>query len=81
MNSSATYRDAGLKLLGHVLLLNAHIVDEDELRDERPGLEVLVLVEVGNVANHEIFAVELDRVAFIDEPLEIVVTTDQFAKH
>ena len=64
-----------------VLLLDLNLVDELELRDEGSSPQVLLLVQIGHVANHEVPAVELDRVALLDETLQVFVTTDQFVKH
>lgn len=61
--------------------LDLHFVDEDELRDERAGPQVLVLVEVWDVAHNKMPTVELDRVSLVDEALQVFVTTDQFVKH
>lgn len=60
-----------------VLLLNAAFVDEHELGDERPYLERFLSVQVGNVANDQVFAVVPQGSAPFEETADIVVTIGQ----
>ena len=56
-------------------------IGEDQFRDERAPLEHALVIEIGDVADDQIVAIETDRETLLDETTKIVVTTDQFLKH
>ena len=64
-----------------VVLSDAILVDEDELRDQGACLEYAIRIQIRNVAHDEMVRVERDCVALIDEPPEVGVMTDQSLKH
>jgi hypothetical protein len=62
--------------LGHQFIVN-----EVQLGDNDPPMEVQILVKVGNGPYDHMTAVEGHGVPSIDQALEVGVTTDQSLKH
>jgi hypothetical protein len=52
-----------------------------KLRNDRATFHFTRAIKIRNVAHDQIIAVEPDGVAFVDQPPEIVVMTDQCLRH
>jgi hypothetical protein len=61
-----------------VMLLHAHLVDEDELRDDRAEFALAVAVKIGNVAHDQVRSVDTKRITFGQKTIDVVVMTGQF---
>jgi hypothetical protein len=74
-------RNAAAKVNLVVILHDVNIVDEHQLGDEGCPLQRPRSIEIGNVANDQVRAVDSHGKALLAKAAKVVVTTGQFLKH
>ena len=64
-----------------VVLPDLQAIYEFQLGNERPPPQRLQPVQVGNVADNKVPAVDRDSIPLPDQPPQIVIMIDQLVKH
>ena len=64
-----------------VVLHDVSLVDEDELRHQGARLQLTLTIQVGYVADDQVPAVDRHGISALDQSAEVVIMTDQLAKH
>jgi hypothetical protein len=61
-----------------VYLLDPRPINKLKLGNNRPDLQNLLPIEIGNVTNDEISLIDSERIALVDEAGNVVVMIGQF---
>ena len=65
-----------------VIILNYLIfIGKNQLRDDGASLQFAFGVQIGDVADNQVVAIEGDGVPLLDQPPDVVVMIDQLVKH
>ena len=64
-----------------VVLLDGQLIDKFQLGDEGSPPELLLIIEIWDITDHEIPAVDGEGMALLHQPPQIMVMIDQLVKH
>ena len=64
-----------------VVLFNRDLIDELQFRDERSPLKLFPVIEIRNVADYKVPAVDRGGVTLFQQPPQIIIMIGQLVKH